>query len=102
MKELLLLMEKYMNFSKESWVNHFAYLEQTAPIINGTLSENINISITNKPKEITELLNIVGLSYWLNGKILMSILLLIKICLAVKNKTFLCSCINERCKNYFV
>lgn len=56
------------NFSKESWVNHFAYLEQTATIINGTLSENINISITNKPKEITELLNFVGLSYWLNGK----------------------------------
>lgn len=56
------------DFSKESWVNKFSYLEQKAPIINGTLSENVNISLSENHKNTIEILDFVGLNTWLKGK----------------------------------
>lgn len=56
------------NYSKESLIDKFTYLEQKSPIINSSLTENIYLAKEPDPTVTEDVINIVGMKDWLDKK----------------------------------
>ena len=56
------------DYSKESLIDKFTYLEQKSPVINSSITENIYLAKEPEPTLTEDVINIVGMKDWLDKK----------------------------------